>query len=199
MVKGEKHGLEVDIYGLGSSVWELMTGKHPYHSCATTHDQVIKIRTMSGDSLFIDEEWPPVCRAPTLDALNSWLTPHFQILRDFIRACFAEGEKRPTIDTLMRGPIISEAAKNSSCEEWDAHRVVTIRREAAKAMQDNLPALQAEWLKASEARSVQKQNSEESYEDFQSNAVKDIELLLPTIIGMISDVHELAKSVKGPK
>lgn len=60
VIKGERYGLETDIYGIGSSVWELVTGEHPYHD-ARSQEELMITRGSDGGVLEINAEWPEVC------------------------------------------------------------------------------------------------------------------------------------------
>jgi serine/threonine protein kinase len=57
VLRGGEYGLETDIYCLGSTVWELITGKHPYHN-VTNVQQLIETRKDA--SLPIEDDWPEV-------------------------------------------------------------------------------------------------------------------------------------------
>eukprot|EP00038_Savillea_parva_P002340 m.113478 g.113478 ORF g.113478 m.113478 type:complete len:1536 (+) comp10803_c0_seq1:348-4955(+) len=178
VLQGGEYGLETDIYCLGSTVWELVTGKHPYHG-ATSVKQLIQARQHADATLPIDEEWPDV-------------------IREFLESCFSDPKLRPTSEALMEGDLVEDAVVILEREPpglWDGDRVMTIRSEAAQAMRDCMEQLKAEWQHTVEISNAKKGDDDDSIEG--SGAARapvhaqkrDFDVLLPKIVEMLEDSY----------
>lgn len=171
VLRGGEYGLETDIYCLGSTVWELVTGKHPYHN-ATSVQQLIQARQHADASLPIDDDWP-------------------DIIKEFLESCFSDPKLRPNAEALKEGDIAETAAGLVLLEDpemWDADRVVTIRKEATEAMKFCMRQLQKEWQQAVDASNSKKQEDEDGPPP-PSSRERDFEVLMPKIVDMLSQVY----------
>eukprot|EP00041_Stephanoeca_diplocostata_P036228 m.1310676 g.1310676 ORF g.1310676 m.1310676 type:complete len:1607 (-) comp24827_c0_seq2:31-4851(-) len=79
---GKDYGLEVDIYCIGSTVWELTTGQYPYQEA---------------ENLVELEERRKHNPQQHLPIATTWPVP----LQEFLRACFLPSEQRPSAKTLL--------------------------------------------------------------------------------------------------
>mmetsp|Transcript_24827 Transcript_24827/g.74688 ORF Transcript_24827/g.74688 Transcript_24827/m.74688 type:complete len:1537 (+) Transcript_24827:167-4777(+) len=169
VLQGGEYGLESDIYCLGSSVWELVTGKHPYQD-AMSVQQLIQTRQHADASLPTDKSWPTV-------------------ICNFIDKCFSEPRDRPTAEDLKTGDLATQARALADErlfeEEIDGQPFETMRREAVKAMRLCMEQLEAEWLNAIE--SSKSQDDDDASTPSSGVRKHDLEVLLPTIVNMLAE------------
>ena len=87
VLMGVAYGLEVDIFSVGSTIWELAEGMMPYHGIGGM-DSLMQHRLANPDTLLpMNEAWPAD-------------------LRDFIVRCFAPRDTRPNASKLLKDKFI---------------------------------------------------------------------------------------------
>eukprot|EP00041_Stephanoeca_diplocostata_P024973 m.643728 g.643728 ORF g.643728 m.643728 type:complete len:1482 (+) comp22643_c0_seq28:255-4700(+) len=103
VIKGNEYGLEIDVYGLGSAVWELATGNHPYKDAENEAELLAERNLNPQGSPMIPDEWP-------VD------------LKNFISACFRPKETRPTTTELQAFPLVAQGSKMT--DDWEEDLLV---------------------------------------------------------------------------
>eukprot|EP00039_Didymoeca_costata_P011739 m.166231 g.166231 ORF g.166231 m.166231 type:complete len:1362 (+) comp15274_c0_seq1:118-4203(+) len=100
IILGQPYGPEVDVFSLGTTVWQLVHGLHPFHDLGDNANRVLEIRkTRAQDVLEINKTCPTV-------------------IRDFITACIEPPERRPSVSELFSMHFLSKFSAEQECHDF---------------------------------------------------------------------------------